>query len=177
MFECPEALLSFLWKFISSCAVGISVYLNSPFSPIVNLDSFVCMVSHKRSTLHEYSVRIRRSDSSMKNSARAQGCSEPRDEDLGMNYSSDAHFAREGRSMRRHFTDGGKKNVAPRRSNFRKGTRKTNQVRLVTVRLEECCKVILGGLKLATCYEAVTLKVVCKSPLHSTEIVVFFQHY
>ena len=71
---------------------------------IVNLDSFVCMVSHKRSTLHECSVKIRRSDSSMKNSARAQGCREPRGEDLAMNYSSDAHFTREGRSMRRHLT-------------------------------------------------------------------------
>ena len=131
------------------------------------------MVSHKRSTLHEYFVK--NPPFWFVDSARAQGCSEPRGEDLGMNYSSDAHFAREGRSMWRHFTDGGKKNVALRRSNFRKGIRKTNQVRLVTVRLEECCKVILGGLKHATCYEAVTLKVVC--PLHSTEIVVFFQHY
>ena len=55
--------------------------------------------------------------------------------------------------------------MAPRRSNCRKGTNKTNQVRFVTVRLDECCKVILGGLKHATCYEAVTLKVVCKKPV------------
>ena len=128
---------------------------------------------------HEYSVQIRRSDSSMKNRARALGSSESRGEDLGTNYSSDAVQISLGKvaSIRRRFTDGGTKNVAPRRSNFRKGTRKTNQVRLVTVRLEECCKVILGGLKNATCYEAVTLNVVCKSPLHSTEIVVFFQRY
>ena len=49
-----------------------------------------------------------------------------------------AHFAREGRSMGRRFTDGGTKNVAPRRSNFRKGTNKTNQVRFLTVGLDEC---------------------------------------
>ena len=104
---------------------------------IVNLDSFVCMVSHKRSTLHECSVKIRRSDSSMKNSARAQGCREPRGEDLAMNYSSDAHFTREGRSMRRHLTEGSTKNVTPRRSNFRKGTSKKNQVRFVTADLDE----------------------------------------
>ena len=37
-------------------------------------------------------------------------------------------------TMRRRYTDGGTKNVAPRRSNFRKGTSETNQVRFVTVR-------------------------------------------
>ena len=47
------------------------------------------MISHKRSTVHEYSMPIRRSDSSMKNSARVQGRSK-RGEDLGMNYSSNA---------------------------------------------------------------------------------------
>ena len=80
------------------------------------------MVFHEPSTLYEYSVEIRRSDSSMKNSARAQGCSEPRREDLGMNYSSDALQISLGKvaSIRRRFTDEGTKNVAPRRSNFRK---------------------------------------------------------
>ena len=94
-------------------------------------------------------MQIGRFDSSTNNSARAMGGSESRGENLGMNYSSDALQISLGKvaSMRRRFTDGGTKNVAPRRSNFRKGTSKTNQVRFVTVRLEECCKVILGGLE------------------------------
>ena len=67
----------------------------------------------------------------MKNSARALDSSE----DLGTNYSSNALHISLGKvaSIQRRFTDGGAKNVAPRRGNFRQGTSKTYQVRFVTV--------------------------------------------
>ena len=74
----------------------------------------------------------------MKNSARAQGCSEPRGEDLGMNYSSDALQISLGKVGGYDFTDGGTKSAAWRRNNYRKGTCKTNQVRRFSVDLEEC---------------------------------------
>ena len=136
MLECPELLLSFLVEMYLFVLAGIFIHLNSP-SPLALLFLYcVCMVSRQRSTLHDCSVQIGRSDSSMKNSARADGFSEPQGKDLGMNYALDALHISLGKvaSMRWHFTNGGTENVAPRRSNFRKGTSETNQVRFVTVR-------------------------------------------
>ena len=136
MLECPELLLSFLVEMYFFVYSGNFHTFKQPVATCIVILNCVCMVSRQRSTLHDYSVQIGRSDSSMKNSARAQGFSEPQGKDLGMNYALDALHISLGKvaSMRRRFTDGGTKNVAPRRSNFRKGTSETNQVRFVTVR-------------------------------------------
>ena len=154
MLECPELVFSFLVEMYFFVYSGNFHTFKQPVATGIVILNCVCMVSRQRSTLHDYSVQIGRSDSSMKNSARAQGFSDPQGKDLGMNYASDALHISLGKvaSMRRRFTDGGTKNVAPRRSSFRKGTSETNQVRFVTVRFGRMlvCKVILGGLKHAT---------------------------
>ena len=105
-----------------------------PDQPSVIWDSLVRIVSRQRSILHEYSsVRIRRSDSWMKNSTcvglqRVTG-RRPGHELL---IRCSADFAREGLSIRRRFTDERRRRNEERcieKDNFRKSICKINQVK------------------------------------------------
>ena len=111
---------------------------------------------------HRTAVLIRQ----MKNSGRAQGCSGPgakTGHELLIRCS--AHFAREGRADTRRFTDGGTKSATSRRNHFRKGTCKANQVRCLSVDLEECFWGEYWRPEARHVLRSCDAQVVCKKPV------------